>query len=94
MFIAVLLPLVLSNLWAIQASALLGGVGIGLFIDEVGKFITQTNDYFFPPAHSLIYGFFCSPFLFTSISGSYVRKIPATQCTMSLKGWRTHWTAI
>jgi len=58
LFVAVLLPLGLANRWAIQASALLGGIGIGLFIDEVGKFITQTNDYFYPPALSLIYGFF------------------------------------
>lgn len=58
LFIAVLLPLVLVNRWAIQASAVLGGIGIGLFIDEVGKFITQSNDYFFPPALALIYGFF------------------------------------
>jgi hypothetical protein len=34
------------------------GLGIGLFIDEVGKFITQANDYFFPPALSLVYAFF------------------------------------
>jgi hypothetical protein len=47
-----------ANRWAIQASALLGGVGTGLFIDEVGKFITQANDYFFPPSLSIIYGFF------------------------------------
>jgi hypothetical protein len=58
LFVAVLLPLLFANRWAIQASALLSGVGIGLFIDEVGKFITQTNDYFFPPALSLIYVFF------------------------------------
>lgn len=58
LFIAVLLPLAFVNRWAIRASALLSGVGIGLFIDEVGKFITQTNDYFFPPTLSLIYGFF------------------------------------
>ena len=58
LFVAVLLPLALANRWAIQASALLSGIGIGLFIDEVGKFITQANDYFFPPALSLIYGFF------------------------------------
>jgi len=57
LFVAALLPLALANRWAIKASALLSGIGIGLFIDEVGKFITQTNDYFFPPALSLIYGF-------------------------------------
>jgi hypothetical protein len=57
LFVAVLLPPGLANRWAIQASALLGGVGTGLFIDEVGKFITQANDYFFPPALSIIYGF-------------------------------------
>ena len=58
LFVAVLLPLALANRWAIQASALLGGIGMGLFIDEVGKFITQANDYFFPPALSIVYGFF------------------------------------
>jgi hypothetical protein len=58
LFVAALLPLVWANRWAIQASALLGGVGTGLFIDEVGKFITQANDYFFPPSLSIIYGFF------------------------------------
>jgi hypothetical protein len=58
LFVAVLLLMMLSNRWVIKTSALLSGIGIGLFIDEVGKFITQTNDYFFPPALSLIYGFF------------------------------------
>jgi hypothetical protein len=58
LFIAVLLPLAFANRWAFQASAVLSGLGIGLFIDEVGKFITQANDYFFPPSLSLIYGFF------------------------------------
>jgi hypothetical protein len=57
LIVAAFLPLAYANRWAIQASALLGGIGIGLFIDEVGKFITQTNDYFFPPALSIIYGF-------------------------------------
>ncbi len=58
LFVAVLLPLALANRWALQAGAILGGIGIGLFIDEVGKFITQANDYFFPPSLSLVYGFF------------------------------------
>jgi hypothetical protein len=58
LFVAVLFPLAFANRWAFQASALLSGLGIGLFIDEVGKFITQANDYFFPPALSLVYAFF------------------------------------
>jgi hypothetical protein len=57
LFVAALLPLALANRWAIQASAVLSGIGIGLFIDEVGKLITQANDYFFPPALAIIYGF-------------------------------------
>jgi hypothetical protein len=57
LIVAGYLPLAYVNRWTLQASALLGGVGIGLFIDEVGKFITQDNDYFFPAALPLIYGF-------------------------------------
>ena len=58
LIIAAYLPLAYANRWAIQVSALVGGIGIGLFIDEIGKFITQANDYFFPPALPIIYGFF------------------------------------
>ncbi len=70
LFIAVVLPLAFANRWAIGASALLSGAGIGLFIDEVGKFITQTNDYFFPPALSIIYAFF----LLTAVVYLYFRQ--------------------
>ncbi len=58
LFIASLLPLIFSNRWVLNLSAILSGVGVGLFIDEVGKFITQTNDYFYPPAAPIIYAFF------------------------------------
>jgi hypothetical protein len=58
LLVAVLLPLLLANGWSFALSALLSGLGVGLFIDEVGKFITQTNDYFFPPAAPVIYAFF------------------------------------
>src|ERR671928_1871864 len=58
LFAASLLSLLFANRWAYSAGALLAGIGIGLFIDEVGKFITQNNDYFFPAAAPIIYAFF------------------------------------
>ncbi len=58
LFIASVLLLILANRWAYSASAVLSGVGVGLFIDEVGKFITRSNDYFYPAAAPIIYAFF------------------------------------
>ena len=72
LFAASLLPLVLANRWVYDVSALLAGVGVGLFIDEVGKFITQNNDYFYPPAAPIIYAFF----LVTVLVFLQVRRTP------------------
>ena len=58
LFIAALVPLIFANRWVYTSAALLAGAGVGLFIDEVGKFITRTNDYFYPPAAPTIYAFF------------------------------------
>jgi len=58
LFFASLLPLVFANRWVYTVGAVLAGSGVGLFIDEVGKFITQTNDYFYPLAAPIIYAFF------------------------------------
>jgi len=58
LFISALLMLIYANRWMYRWGAILAGVGVGLFMDEVGKFITQTNDYFYPPAASIIYVFF------------------------------------
>jgi hypothetical protein len=56
LIVAVVLPLLFVGRRVLLLSALGAGVGVGLFIDEVGKFITEENDYFFAPAAPLIYG--------------------------------------
>jgi hypothetical protein len=57
LFIAMLILLLFSNTYILWVGALAGGIGVGLFIDEVGKFITQSNDYFFPLAFPIMYAF-------------------------------------
>jgi hypothetical protein len=58
LFIAAMVPLTFANRWAYLLDAALAGVGVGLFIDEVGKFVTKSNNYFYPLAAPIVYGFF------------------------------------
>jgi hypothetical protein len=80
LFVSALLPLIYVNDWIYSVSAFLAGFGVGLFIDEVGKFITQNNNYFYPSAAPIIYVLF----LLTVLIFSQVRLIrkPTTRSEM------------
>ncbi|MFD1506924.1 hypothetical protein FE374_07820 [Georgenia yuyongxinii] len=55
MGVAVILALSFAGPVIRPLVAFLGGIGFGLFIDEVGKFLTQDNDYFYAPAPTVMY---------------------------------------
>ena len=65
LFMTLALLLLLSSLGqaAQRFAAILAGVGFGTFIDEIGKFITSDNDYFYQPTIGLIYIIFIAIFL-------------------------------
>ena len=63
MLVALVILLSFYGQSAARAASLVGGVGFGLFIDELGKFITSNNNYFFHPTVALIYLTFLVLFL-------------------------------
>jgi len=63
MLVALVLLLAFLGRSMQRAAALLGGAGFGLLLDEVGKFVTSSNDYFFQPAVAIMYVVFACLFL-------------------------------
>jgi hypothetical protein len=58
MLIALVLSLAFLGRRVQSTVALLGGIGFGTFIDELGKFLTSDTNYFFQPTISIIYFIF------------------------------------
>ncbi len=55
MFIAMGMMLIFLDNELKRISAIIGGLGFGTFIDEIGKFITSDNNYFYKPSFALMY---------------------------------------
>jgi hypothetical protein len=63
LLLAVLLLLAFLDRSVSHGAAVVAGLGFGTFIDEIGKFVTADNDYFYRPAIALIYAVFVVAFL-------------------------------
>jgi hypothetical protein len=63
LLVAVVLALAYIGRPARILAAVVGGAGFGTFIDELGKFITRDNDYFYRPTAGLLYVIFVVLFL-------------------------------
>jgi len=63
MLVALVLLLAVIGKRTKRVAAVLGGAGFGLFVDELGKFITADNNYFFQPTIALIYSLLVVLFL-------------------------------
>lgn len=58
MMITLICLLAFINKNAKIIGSVIGGIGFGIFVDELGKFITHDNNYFFQPTFALLYVIF------------------------------------
>jgi uncharacterized membrane protein YwzB len=76
LFFAGVIAVTVQSRGATVIVALLTGVGFGLFVDEVGKFITQENDYFFPLAAPIVYASLLVILLLTELTRRHQLRSP------------------
>lgn len=82
MLVAIVLLLGFLGRGRRHAAAVIGGAGFGFFIDEIGKFVTSNNDYFFKPAAGMIYLVFILLYLIVRSLGWH-RPLTPEECLMN-----------
>ncbi|CAN5192498.1 hypothetical protein BH11PAT1_BH11PAT1_4660 [soil metagenome] len=78
MLVGIIILLSFLNRPMMRVAAIVGGIGFGAFIDELGKFITSDNNYFFKPTIALIYVVFVLIYLSIKALPRF-RKISETE---------------
>lgn len=63
MVIGVIMMIIFAGKNVKRNSLVIFGIGLGWFVDEIGKFLTEDNNYFFQPAIIFMYVFFVCLFL-------------------------------
>jgi hypothetical protein len=76
MLLALMLLLAFLDRSVEHLAAVIAGLGFGTFIDEIGKFVTADNNYFYRPAIALIYGLFVVAFL---VARTLIGQRPLTE---------------
>jgi len=85
MVVAIIVLLALPSRVPVYFAAIAGGLGFGAFIDELGKFITADNNYFFEPTIGLIYIIFMVLYLTARLLRRVLRASAATYMTNALE---------
>jgi hypothetical protein len=67
MMLSIIAQLIFLDREIRHATSITGGIGFGIFIDEIGKFITRDHNYFYRPTFAIIYVIFISIFLITRV---------------------------
>jgi uncharacterized membrane protein len=76
MLLALMLLLAFLDRSVQRLAAVIAGLGFGTFIDEIGKFVTADNNYFYRPAVALIYGLFVAAFL---VARTFIGQRPLSE---------------
>ena len=86
-----MIMLTAHGIWK-PAATVVSGIGFGTFIDELGKFITKDNDYFYQPTIALIYAILIAIFVIARYIGSRRETTEADHLYFAVQGLQ--WAAI